>query len=427
MRARFHRADNLRSPVLWTEVLERAAAAPSRRVPAWPSISPSFRLVLLLVALLVVAAAAIAAVGSLLRMPRSAESGWIAWELLDSVQAGPGSISLVSLDGSPHVTVGADADGLEQGCPAFSADGSLLAYGERVNDYKDGGYPTGSETDASVVILAMDRAGQPVERLRAPAGRTDALPCPTWAPDGRGVAFIGEGHELQVAWLDGAVADLGVMDARSFSWTYDSSAIVVIDAAQQVRIVPADDTEPLVLATAQSIGGRTEQLHAASASPMGPLVAIAGSWVPTDDPDATPQDQGFVRVLSYADRRVILEQSGLSWGVQPAWSPDGTRLAWDFGDGVFIRAIDEPAAVVQRGPWVMQGVPYEVSIVIGVSWSRDGARVLFLGVADGRDGQFSAFVSIAADGPADPVALTPWTEDMVWATPRGITWQGVNP
>ena len=60
MRARFHRADNLRSPVLWTEVLERAAAAPSRRVPAWPSISPSFRLVLLLIALLVVAAAAIA-------------------------------------------------------------------------------------------------------------------------------------------------------------------------------------------------------------------------------------------------------------------------------------------------------------------------------------------------------------------------------
>ena len=426
MRARFHRADNLHPPELWNDVLERAAAAPSR-APAWPRVSPGFRLILLFVALLVLAAA-IAAVGALLRTPRpvSPESGWIAWELLDSVQAGPGYISLTSVDGATEVIVGADADGLEQGCPAFSADGSLLAYAERVNDYKGGSYPTGDETDATVVVLALDPAGQPVERLRASAGRTDALPCPAWAPDGSAVAFIGDGRELQVAWLDGATADLGVVDARSFSWIYDSSAIVVIDAAQQVRIVPTDDTEPLVLAGAQSIGGSTEHLHEVAASPTGPLVAIAGSWVPTEDPDATPPDQGFVRVVSYPNARVILEQEELGWGLQPAWSPDGTRLAWHFDDGVFVRAIDEPAAIVQRGPWVMPGVPYEVRVAIGVSWSRDATRVLFLGYSDGRDGQFLAFVSIAAEGPADPVALSSWTGEMLWATPRGVTWQGMN-
>jgi len=74
----------------------------------------------------------------------------------------------------------------------------------------------------------------------------------------------------------------------------------------------------------------------------------------------------------------------------------------------------------------MPGAEHDVSIASGLTWSPDGSRLLFVGFAQGGAGPLYAFVSIAADGPPDPVVLSPWTDDLYWANERGVTWQAVD-
>jgi hypothetical protein len=429
MRARFHRADNLQPPELWTEVLLRAAAAPTRSAPAWAP-SPSFRLVLLLVGLLILASAAILAVGSLPRTPRpvrpaALETGWIAYSVGDPRQAGRGDLYLTRLRGTPRRIIGSDADGLEQACPTFSPDGSLLAYGERVEDSDGGSDPLASETDASVVVVALGGDGVPTERLRISAGKTDRLPCPQWAPDGSSVAFIAGDRGLDVVPLSGQAVDLNVL-ASSFSWAHDSSAIVVANE-RLVQIVSTGGTASRTLWQAPSDDRRPAWLTFVAVSPVEPVVAIGIEGI-----GAEGIPSRALRIVNHENGEVVLELPGEPdpWSTgRPAWSPDGGSLAWETADGIVVRSIRGAANAIRGGPWAMAGTGSLVHTAqAGVSWSPGGNRLLFVGFY-GRtaftDGPLYAFVSIAATGPANPLVHSPWTDELYWASQEDITWQAV--
>lgn len=415
LRDRFHRADRLHAPDIWPEAMERASVAASARTwRPWGS-GQTLRMALLVVALLILASAAIAVVGALLRTPRPAPpaSGWIAYTLGETRDPARGDIYLTSLNGTPRRIVGSDEDGLQQGCPAFSPDGRYLAYAEK---HQNDPVVAGADyAEGAVVILELDANGAPTERLRVSAGRTAGLPCPLWSPDSRAVAFLAEPgvrQLLRLAALDGPAVDLEAVGS-DFAWTHDSAAIAVLEGSGRVRIVPTDGAEPRVLDEDLSRGALFM-----SASPSGPMVAVGGDW-------------GYIRVLDYETGRVLFDEDAQSvdgftgsWGSgRAAWSLDGTRLAWELDGDVVVRAFSAPSRTIRPGPWIAGDT--EFSPASGVKWSADGTRLLFVAVAEDRPVRY-AFVSITAEGPANPLVLTPWTDDLYWLDQSDVTWQALE-
>jgi Tol biopolymer transport system component len=206
-----------------------------------------------------------------------------------------------------------------------------------------------------------------------------------------------------------------------FAWTHDSSAIVFAHM-EQVRLVPLDGTEPRMVAGAEGIGDLKEWFEAVTASPTGPTVAIGGAWY-RFTADSASAETAFVRVVSF-DGRVIFEETGeYSAFSQPAWSPDGTRIAWAFGSDILVRAVDGDA-VVRPGPWNVLGARAPVGMASGMRWSPDGTRLMFVGYV--AEPLAYAIVSIAVDGPPDPRVLSPWTIELYNAARDDLSWQAVD-
>lgn len=425
LRDRFHRADRLQPPNLWPEVMQRASSAPERSLPWTPS---TFRLGFLLLALVLLASVAIAAIGALLRkpVPTPPELGFIAYSV-DAGRSGTGDIYLTSLNGTPRPFIGTKGDGLDQACPSFSPDGSLLAYGEHEEDPEGADGPRITFNPGAVVIVALDQDGVPSPRRRIPAGEVERVPCPIWSPDGRAVAFLAEGNSVQVVSVDGPSAKFAVDGAGTdIAWTHDSSAVVVLVRAR-IEIVPTDGTERLLLPESQRSDGLTEWFEFVAASPVGPELAIVGRWVA--GPGADSPGEGFTRLVDYRDGRVIFEEAR-AYG-RPAWSPEGTRLAWRSQPGISVQTIGEPSATELGARWVMEGERNAVNALFAISavvWSPDGARLLFVARTGGGGCAYGcfAFVSIAAAGPADLLVLSPLTSDLGWADQRDVTWQAIS-
>ena len=359
--------------------------------------------------------------------PRPAANGWIAFSLNDEdFRADIADIYLTSLDGTPRRIIGFDGDGLVQSCPVFSPDGTLLAYGERAESTGGRNNPT----EAAVVIVALDSSGVPSPRLRIPAGDMFNEPCPKWSPDGRAVAFLaGDLPALWVAPLVGPPTDYGDLPCNpgvgcpvAFDWTPDGAALVFAHW-EALRLVPLDGTEPSILARAASNGDLKEFFESMSASPLALTLALGGGWMRVTGSTGS-QESAFVRVVNMDHGQVIFEQTSRVGGFHtPVWSPDGTRIAWSFGDELFVHAIDDAPAVGRQGPWVIEGVGAPVGLASGVVWSPDGTRLLFVGYA--ADPYAYAIVSIAADG-TDPQVLSPWSMELYNAGREDLSWQAVD-
>jgi hypothetical protein len=351
-------------------------------------------------------------------------NGWIAYPLGDADRplANVADIYLASLDGAPQRIIGSPGDGLPQSCPAFSPDGALLAYGERAEG-------TG---EAAVVIAELDANGIPSPKLRVPAREMPNQPCPKWSPDGRAVAFLaGNTAELWVAPLVGPPTNFGDLACGAdvgcpfaFTWTRDSSALVFAHYGA-LRLVPLDGTEPRILARAASDGEMNEYFEWVSASPIGPMLAVGGGVMEMTG-NTGSQTSTFVRVLNMDNGQVILEHTSRGGGefATPVWSPDGTRIAWGFGEELLVRAVDGTPAVVHPTSWVSQDGQASVGLASGVVWSPDGTRLLFVGWESPAS---YAIVSIAADGPPDLRVLTPWSIALYNARVGDLSWQAVDP
>lgn len=123
---------------------------------------------------------------------------------------------------------------------------------------------------------------------------------------------------------------------------------------------------------------------------------------------------GFIHVMD-ADGR-FETQIGKSWGGATTWSPDGSRLA-------YVVRVEEPADIFVA---TRAGAEWTESLVVGgptddrfPAWSNDGTRLAFLRMdADGQDGQLMVVPAIGGVErvvPTGPGKLTfarmCWTPD----------------
>lgn len=235
-------------------------------------------------------------------------------------------------DGSARPLVGDEASWQE--CPAFSPDGSMLAFSE-----SDGGEP-------SVVVSGFSGGAlqDPTIRIPVPtSSRSFVHPCPVWSPDGRRIATVAPGRGVLIADLDGdtRLVEIGAAyglreGGLGLAWSPDGSHVALLvpssaDAAV-VWMVPADAGEAHLLTDANgdtfrttagelswTSDGRSVVVAGTSccsqSEPLFQVVDVAtGERFDVPLPDAWKD--GILQVLPAGDDRFIVMRD---WGPDLAW------------------------------------------------------------------------------------------------------------
>lgn len=245
--------------------------------------------------------------------------------------------------------------------PALSPDGAWIAYTVTTAD------TAYDHEDADVWMVSWDGARQ-VRVTSTPATEH----APRWSPDGRWLAFLsprGDAHDAAQLWLldrRGGEAEKvtslpgGVSD---YAWSPDGTRIALIaaDAPAEVRRAP-DGKErgkaPIVIDRYKfkldGSGYLDRARHHLYRLDVGTKKATL--LLPGDDDEALPSWSPDGTRIAFASRRgrdadrtldwnvwVVAPDSGAvpvavttdpgadaeeDWGARPAWSPDGTRLAY---------------------------------------------------------------------------------------------------
>jgi hypothetical protein len=377
------------------------------------------------------------AAGALLQQ-RAAVNGWIAYDEA-------GDIYLVREDnpsrrvvGLPGIGTGdawpaADDDGTLRSCPAFSRDGSMLAWSETARGTDGASF--GSNT---IVVTRIDPegglAGRPmVLTVRAGPGE-NAAPCAEWAPDSEGLAlYSSEARGVQVVALDGTARTvLPVSFHPEFDWSPDGSAIAVATETGIV-LAPVDGGDGRLLEIPEESFG----FGSIAWSPHGDRIAAAWS---TPDPtgsgyDGTDVAGQFIRIYRAdgtveADITVPIDDRPYVPHPRPTWSPDGKLIAWIQRVGrleIVVAAPDgSDRAVVFPTNDVTQvsGSPFEPEALV---WSPDGTRLLVNAYVAGPAtcGRY-ALLSIAADGSAPPIVLAFDVGSWCASDVPDLSWQEVR-
>jgi TolB protein len=261
---------------------------------------------------------------------------------------------------------GAAVDASGSGSPAWSPDGTLIAYassGEAVAE---------DQRDLDIYVMRAD--GSDSRRLTY-----DRVPdsTPTWSPEGDRIAFAhsrGQGTE-------------------------DAAGVIVVtdaDGRQRVEVTRHPDTAAVVY-----------DLHPAW-SPDGNLIAFTRA---TFTAATEPQVAIYVVDPTGAGERLVIENAA-----EPAWSPDGSRIAFTsvrdrFGETCFHECSPSPEIYVARadGTEIVRLTRSEASDH-SPAWSPDGDRIAFTSDRSNRNSHENEIYVMDADG-SDVQRLT--TND-VW-------------
>lgn len=409
--------------------VDRQRATPPRPVRPWTSA--------------LVASAAIAVVAMLILFNRSAESpvattpavpsnGWVA---VAAPGVGDQDIFITREGEEFRRIVGSDGDGFDQVCPAFSPDGSKLAYDEANRAGIDPGL-YGGPTD--VVVVEFDGNADAAELFRA----TSTLRgCVTWSPDSTRVAYVVDDPawslgswnqwQLHVATVDGEITSVFDNFGGNFgmAWSPDGSAIALRgqreDSFDGIWIVPVD-------------GGAPQLLSQVSGGCDPPSLA----WSPDGSRIASSGEDGFgsyIRILSTdgSSDYTIASGRASSCGAV-AWSPDGARLAWGGENTVANRIVllnPDGSALIYLAAVTLPGETETPDIDGGPIWAPDGTSLLvsarnrIVSMTDVFDvtiqGGKAAIVSVSIDPQGQPTTLQYWDEGIDYM--GGLSWQPVFP
>jgi Tol biopolymer transport system component len=363
-------------------------------------------------------------------------SGGLLWERNQD-------LVVTQADGSGELTIG-QYDGSNSVGVHWSADGAWISYPARTDPAKP----------PDLHVVHPDGTGDHVVSAVYPT--TPAV----WSPDGARLAFASPDARLEFATPAGAVHATGAAVAdnvgRLGSWSPDGTRFVFVPAAPDFRSGPltlisttTDATRVVTTAgsydAAWSPDGRTLLLTTDYGIAVVPASATAakakliarntqeGAWLPN----------GRVIVYLSAEYEEQLASvspnggkprfiPGMEGDLQPAWSPDGTKLAfasqnddtsvWTIGianaDGTHRRVLARSDANEPSPSWSPDGrfIAYatykgidvipsaggrprriaRAELAWTVAWSPDGSRIAFGTVTD--DSDYANVVVVAPDG-----------------------------
>lgn len=297
-------------------------------------------------------------------------------------------------------------------CPAITPDRTRLAYLK----------------DSTIVVVELDaagNAGEPLLQVKLPAQgvyrpRLNVGPvCPQWSPDGLRLAYLtvpatsaspqAIPSELHAVTLDGKdqVLNSGAPDAMDFAWSPDSNEVAYA-ALSGVWRVSLDAGSPQRV---WSAGGAI----AVSWSVRNVLAFTVTTLVPVEGGE---REDHTVHLIDLDSGRARKVGPIASMDARPAWSPDGSHLAFvGLGEPLGrIWVTDQAGApTLKLTPPLVNGSELHCW---DVAWSPDGQELVALAKAVG---DALALVSFPLEGSSTTI-LTPWTWAFDWINLDDVTW-----
>ena len=182
-----------------------------------------------------------------------AASGWIAYSTAPGADyKGPSGdadplagsdIYLVREGEEPRLIADRDSGDIWNVCPAFSPDGSLLAFGQETSQGK------------AIVVVGVDAQGSLTDpTIRLPVAASGLAPCPRWSSNGSRVAYL-EGGTVVVRDLDGSSLPIADGDPALADFARDRDAIpapngelVARDVNATIVVERADGSDSRIVA-----------------------------------------------------------------------------------------------------------------------------------------------------------------------------------